>query len=453
MLSACCAAAAVQNQIRVSSRANPAAQAEADRDAALQKLAQAEELLAQSKRNHSFEYRRAERYKNEVSQLRQTKDEQDGIVGSIGSQQMWSKEALRLRSILARWQPDDVPELCSRAMAGMVAADGTPLLDLVGTDPRALRTAMQSIIDARDQQIYEHLKTSVLQPRKSELARLLTRMSWRKAGWLNGLFKWDWSGVDADGVRYKSRHMLAPDSKMPFPDLFDLKSMRILEARKLEGGAGNTQQEDGRGAEVKSVDWCCLHALKAAEGSSMGGMATAGTEDDPHWMMLTGDGAGLTETDSGVRVAVFCGSVRRLNQSTHGIHNLVFYRESQDAESYVTLMARTANIRSALCRLYNKGKPGELLNEDGSGTGIFVRIMLTADKPFLMKALGRKNMNHNYFSHSCDCPDEHLYSFDYDLLTHYDGITFEERCPRALVPIHEALDLSEGSETRYRYRN
>ena len=32
---------------------------------------------------------------------------------------------------------------------------------------------------------------------------------------------------------------------------------------------------------------------------------------------------------------------------------------------------------------------------------------------------------------------------DFDALTHYDGISFEERCRRALVPLHEALDLPE----------
>lgn len=39
------------------------------------------------------------------------------------------------------------------------------------------------------------------------------------------------------------------------------------------------------------------------------GMATEGTKDDPHLMLLTGDGAGLTADDSGVRIAVVAGSV------------------------------------------------------------------------------------------------------------------------------------------------
>ena len=62
--------------------------------------------------------------------------------------------------------------------------------------------------------------------------------------------------------------------------------------RKLDGDAGNVQHEDRRGAEAKSVDWCFIHALQSAENSSMGGMATLGTKEDPHWMMLTGDRVG-----------------------------------------------------------------------------------------------------------------------------------------------------------------
>ena len=72
--------------------------------------------------------------------------------------------------------------------------------------------------------------------------------------------------------------------------------------------------------------------------------------------------------------------------------------------------------------------------------------MLSADKPFLMKALGRKNMNFDYFSHSCTCADKDLYTLDFDALTHYDGISFEKRCAWALVPLHEALDLKEPAE-------
>ena len=234
--------------------------------------------------------------------------------------------------------------------------------------------------------------------------------------------------------------MLAPDSNQPFPDVFNLKEMRAWETKKLSGAAGNVGQEDGRGSECTSVDWCILHALKAAENSSMGGMATAGTREDPHLIMLTGDGAGLTEADSGVRIAVFVGSVRNLNQSTHAIYNLVFYKASSDAESYETIMARSAGIRPSLCRLYSDG---QLMLENGAPSGIFIKLILTSDKPFLMKALGRRNMNHHYFSHSCGCGDEDVYTLDFDLLTHYTGVTFEERCQRALVPLWEALGQLE----------
>ena len=37
-------------------------------------------------------------------------------------------------------------------------------------------------------------------------------------------------------------------------------------------------------------------------------MATKGTEDDPHLWLITGDGAGLSRAESGVRVGLYAGS-------------------------------------------------------------------------------------------------------------------------------------------------
>lgn len=368
----------------------------ADRDDANRRAELAEELVMKTKQKQAYEFRRAERFKNELMTLRASSTTEGGDdaakrqVSAIISSSMWSKEAITVRNFLtSRYEDGDCAELCARALAGVKDDDGAAAL-LSMEDTRAFKEAKRKIVDARDAEIYEHLSETVLAPRKSELSRLLLRVSWRKAGWLNSLFKWDWSNVDDDGVRYKTRQMLAPDSKQPMPNIFNLKEMRKWEATKLSGAAGNTQQADLRGAEAKSVDWCILAALEAARGSSMGHMATAGTEADPHWIMVTGDGAGLTEDDTGVRVGIFCGSVEKLNQSTHAVWNLVFYKASEHAESYETLSARCANVRPALCRIYSTG---EVQKEDGTPSGVFVRFMLSADKPFLMKALGRKNMN------------------------------------------------------------
>lgn len=98
-----------------------------------------------------------------------------------------------------------------------------------------------------------------------------------------------------------------------------------------------------------------------------------------------------------------------------------------------------------MCRLYNRGRPGELFDK-GERTGIFVKLVLTADKPFHCKALGRRSFAHDYFSPQCDCTRAKLYDLSHDLETHYDGIRFETRCARALVPLWLALEEPEPED-------
>ena len=434
----------------MSGRTNdPLAKMTAERDEAIRRFEASEKLEKEAIKQRGKEYRRAERYKNELKTLKHITGVAggDSVISEIESSSMWSKEAITTRNWLKRFAPTDVPEVVARALAGLKDENGRSVLHMIAdcdafTDVK--KQIKKQIIRERDEQIHNHLRDVVLAPRKCELARLLLRVSWRKTRWLTSLFKWNWAYVNEEGEREKKRHMLAPDSEQPVPDIFPIKQMRSWETTKLSGAAGNVAHTDGKGSESKSVDWAILAAIKAADvNAGMGGMATKGTEDDPHWMILTGDGAGLTEAESGVRIAVCVGSVRKLNQSMHAIYNLVFYKADENAESYETIMARCANVRPQLCRIF---KEGQCRNEDGSLSGIHVKFMLSADKPFIMKALGRKNMNYDHFSHSCDCADKDLYKLDFDTATHYMGITFQQRCSRALVPLHEALEMPEPED-------
>ena len=91
--------------------------------------------------------------------------------------------------------------------------------------------------------------------------------------------------------------------------------------------------------------------------SRSGGMATKGTREDPHIMCITGDGAGLTGRDSGVRVAHFPGTTNLMNQSSLDIVNWVFYKEACKAEDYTVLAGRLAGILPDLRRIYEKQVP------------------------------------------------------------------------------------------------
>eukprot|EP00966_Prymnesium_polylepis_P140635 3248388-Prymnesium_polylepis.1 len=68
-----------------------------------------------------------------------------------------------------------------------------------------------------------------------------------------------------------------------------------------------------------------------------------------------------------------------MNQSAHGVHTTSRSgRRRPIAEHWSTIIARTKHVRPALCRLFRNG---ELQLPDGSGSGVFVKLLLTADKP------------------------------------------------------------------------
>ena len=100
--------------------------------------------------------------------------------------------------------------------------------------------------------------------------------------------------------------------------------------------------------------------MSIEQSSRAGGMATAGTKEDPHLICMTGDGAGLTGAESGVRVAHFPGSTNLLTQSSNDIINWIFYKERCKAEDYTVLAGRLTNVLPDVRRLYSNGQPGEL---------------------------------------------------------------------------------------------
>eukprot|EP00966_Prymnesium_polylepis_P163628 3782668-Prymnesium_polylepis.2 len=104
-----------------------------------------------------------------------------------------------------------------------------------------------------------------------------------------------------------------------------------------------------------------LHNIDTAKETGCGGLSKVndGTAPDkPVWIMLSMDGAGLTNGpgESGVRLVFYLGSVERMNQSRHGITNLVTYKAAQHAESYETLQARcsSVHVRKQLCQIHNR---------------------------------------------------------------------------------------------------
>lgn len=96
------------------------------------------------------------------------------------------------------------------------------------------------------------------------------------------------------------------------------------------------ESDDRKAAAVRDVAAAMLHKIDTAKDSSCGGLSKVNdgsSPDKPVWIMLSMDGAGLTNGpgESGVRLVFYLGSVERMNQSRHGITNLVTYKAAQAA--------------------------------------------------------------------------------------------------------------------------
>jgi hypothetical protein len=176
-----------------------------------------------------------------------------------------------------------------------------------------------------------------------------------------------------------------------------------------------------------------------------GGMATKGTKASPHLICVTGDGAGLDGRNSGVRVAHFPGSTNMLNQSSMDCTNWLFYKAPCKAEDYTVLVGRLQGILPDLRRLYETCE----LAPDGKNSGIFIKLVLVADKPFLRHVCGMLSHNADAFGAPlCECCDRDdpvtgkkstIYDYTMDKRYHQGNTTFEELCHRAHMHPNEAL--------------
>ena len=212
------------------------------------------------------------------------------------------------------------------------------------------------------------------------------RVSIRSMGWTNSLLKFDHSKKDPRGARVRTMERMNFDSDVRAPELYNMKQMHDLikaDRYQEDGQSRHVEHEDRAGAEVRDVEATMLEVVDSAFNSTCGGWATAGTIEDPHWFIISMDGAGLAASYSGVRVVLFAGSVKKMNQSLHGIHNIAEYHAGSHAEDHATLMVRCSFLRGQLCRVYSTGY---VCRRDG--TKVYVKFMLSADKQGLFHLMG-----------------------------------------------------------------
>ena len=366
-----------------------------------------------------------------------------------------------LKDCLLRFDSEDIAALWVTTLSLVEKDRGVdfhrPVLKSNG-----FRSATREMIHAHELAIRKHLSDTVYTSDHFSLLRLVGGISKRVCGLIEQSIKWAHS---SDGS--KKRQTIHPDSDVPAPTLFGLKEINESEAR-AEKESGLTMQDhtDRKGADICGKPHALDRAMRdsLAWTSRSGGMATKGSKDDPHLMCITGDGAGLTAGKSGVRVGHFPGSTNYLNQSSLDFTNWVFYKESCKAEDYTVLAGRLANVLPDLRRIY---ETGELVTDLGTPSGIFVKLVLVADKPFIRHVCGMLSHNADAFGApfcTCcdakevcgDCDDDAdtaptggLYDFTMDPHTHYGELSFDDLCHRAHMAPWEALGKPEPARWRF----
>jgi hypothetical protein len=265
---------------------------------------------------------------------------------------------------------------------------------------RFFKPALDEIYATRDVQIYSHLPNHVYKDKVCALMCHICKISKNECGLICQTYKWE---RQADSTRVRAK--MCADSCCPAPLIFD--PCAICEGEKeaeQDTGVSFTGQDDHKGADIAGapyfLDRAVLGQLEATKVTRTGGMATAGTRDDPHLLYVTRDGAGVSNAKTGVRVESFPGSTENLNQSSNDECNWLFYTEEKRAESCDVLEKRLRGLHPDLARLYRDGE----LRPGGVRSGVFIKIVLVADRPFLRHVLGIASHNQYCFGPPfCDC--------------------------------------------------
>ena len=270
-------------------------------------------------------------------------------------------------------------------------------------EQHALRPAVGVLLHEHEKKCAAHLQENVYTEDHFSLMRLVGGISKRVCGLIEQSIKWIHK---SDGT--KQRQTMCEGSTVAAPTLFSLKGINASEARaEKESGLILKEHPDRKGADISGQKYALDRAIldSVSNSSRAGGMATKGdSPETAHLICVTGDGAGLTDAQTGVRVGHFPGSTELLNQSSADCVDWIFYKENSKAEDYTTLSARLVNVLPDMRRLYRNG---ELMTDDGVGTGIFIKFVLTADKPFIRHCCGMLSHNANAFGAPlCMCCDE-----------------------------------------------
>jgi len=155
-----------------------------------------------------------------------------------------------------------------------------------------MKPARDVLLHEHEVKIAAHLESEVYTANHFSMLRLVARMSKRVCGLIEQSIKYS---HHQDGT--KRRKKMRPGSRVPAPSLFALKDINWAESESEKRSQLMLRDHsDRKGADIcgkqYALDRAIFDSLKQT--SRSGGMATAGTEEEPHLICLSGDGAGLS---------------------------------------------------------------------------------------------------------------------------------------------------------------
>ena len=302
------------------------------------------------------------------------------------------KRAVRkLRSFLQLYPSESQADLLARAVVvdgrGRKSGLSVGLVKELLRSPR-MKYEMKEFAETVLQGARTHMMQAVYSADNFTNARRLLRLSYRKLQWLRRLFS----------HKGKSKRVMHPEYDTAVPVFPSVPDMKADEADMLAAHGGIDQQDDGRGAVCDDLDRTLCKAIARAH--ARGELVSTGEGEDVHVFMWAGDGFMARKKSKWVQLGVILSSITVLNQSPNDSNFVMNYEGGED---YDIFNIRSEELRPVLQRLAREGAVRDEHGELPTGVGKCVGFGLGGDKPWLMTMLGRRNMNHTYFSPSCGC--------------------------------------------------
>lgn len=134
-----------------------------------------------------------------------------------------------------------------------------------------------------------------------------------------------------------------------------------------------------------------------------------------------------------------------MNQASSAVRTFAIWRAYQDAESYDTIKASTGKVRPALMKIYAEN--GRLRATGEGESDVYLKFVLSLDKPAHCAVTGRRGLGFDFFSPFCGCAHSLNQLYRHDLGTrHYDWRSFKRCCALAGLALHEVLPNQRHDE-------